>query len=167
MTCPANPPAPAGYMVWKGAVPTELTQWAMQLRDNIAPFPYGQTWTLDYTDASGNPATVLARKDYHTWTWRNGQLVTGLCIPGVTLYAPIPGGTPTTAEAGLPPPAGDPLASADGTEAVWGADTVPSATTAPPTETSWPLVALTAGAIGGVVFLFFQALKAAGRAAGP
>src|SRR5271168_2958041 len=27
-SCPSNPPPPAGYVVWKGPVPQELTQWA-------------------------------------------------------------------------------------------------------------------------------------------
>ena len=165
VSCPSNPPAPDGYQIWKGPVPTEITQWAMQLRDNLAPFPYGQTWTLDYTDSNGNPATVLARKDHHTFTWRPGVgLVTGICIMGVTAYAPIPGGSPGTAEVAAV--AGDPLASPDGTEAVWGADTDPNdATSAPPTSTSWGLVALCAGALAATVTLVVGGIKMAGRAA--
>src|ERR1700758_549281 len=83
MTCPTNPPPPLGYGVWRGNVPTPLVQWAIGLRDRIRNFPYGQTWALDY-----NGAIVLARKDHHVYSYINGQLVSGICIPGVTLYQP-------------------------------------------------------------------------------
>lgn len=84
--CPANPPAPPGFAIWKGPVPPALTQWAIVLRDRINAFPYGQQWT-----ASWNGQTVLARKDYHTWTFRKNpdgstQLAQNICIPGITLY---------------------------------------------------------------------------------
>lgn len=82
--CPSNPAPPTGYAVWQGRVPPELTAWAIQIRDGINKFPYGTTWTRDW---KGLP--VLARKDYHTWTYVNGQLVSGICIPGVTLYQPL------------------------------------------------------------------------------
>lgn len=83
--CPSNPPPPAGYAVWQGAVPAELSNWAVDIRDHeIGKVPYWSTWSKDY-----NGVTVLARKDYHTWTYINGQLITGICIPGITLYQPI------------------------------------------------------------------------------
>lgn len=142
MACQANPPAPAGYQVWRGNVPTELTQWAMDLRDHVSGFPYGQTWTLP-----SNGQTVLARKDHHTWTWRGGQLVTGLCIPGITLYAPA---SPTVAKAILS--AGDPLAGPpDPTAAVFGAEEVQT--------TDWGLVAVSGLAIVGVLTGFWAALR--------
>lgn len=158
MSCPANPPAPPGYRVWRGPVPTELTQWAMQLRDNIAPWPYGQTWSMQYADpTSGQTETVVARKDHHSWTYRGGQLVTGLCIPGITLYSPLPAGT-TSASAAV---GGDPLAGTpDGTEAVYGADTVPS----PPASTNWGLVLLDAAILAAVAAGFWYGIKGAARA---
>jgi hypothetical protein len=118
VSCPSNPPAPAGFRVWKGPVPAELTQWAMNLRDTVAQFPYGQIWTMSYQGAQ-----VAARKDYHTWTWRNGALVTGICIPGITLYSALP-----TGQSVADPSPGDPLANPDGTEAVFGANLSPPST---------------------------------------
>lgn len=141
MTCPNNPPPPAGYRVWRGAVPTPLTQWAMDLRDHIAPFPYGQTWTLDYQGTA-----VVARKDFHSWTFKNGVLVSGICIPGITLYSPIPAGVAATL--------GDDLATPDPNLAVYGAT--------PPETTNWGLVLLTGALAGGVVWGFFEMLRRAG-----
>jgi hypothetical protein len=83
--CPSDPPPPAGYRVWTGAVPTELTQWAIDLLRHVNAYAYGTTWTLVYQGQN-----VLARKDHHTWTWRGGVLVTGICIPGITLYTSAP-----------------------------------------------------------------------------
>jgi hypothetical protein len=83
--CASDPPAPAGYRVWTGRVPTELTQWAIDLLRTVNRYDYGTTWTMPFQGM-----TVLARKDHHTWTWRGGQLVTGICIPGITLYTPAP-----------------------------------------------------------------------------
>ncbi len=83
----------------------------MELRDHVASFPYGQTWSMTYSDG-----TVVARKDHHTFTWRPGQgLVTGICIPGITLYS-------QSSSVGGAEDSGDPLATPDGTEAVYGAD---------------------------------------------
>jgi len=146
MTCPSNPPPPPGYRVWRGAVPTPLTQWAMGIRDHIAAPAYGTTWSMDY-----GGQTVIARKDHHEWTYRNGQLVTGLCIPGVTLYQP------TTGVQATPTDAMEPNALApDPTLAVWGADDVPQ-------STNWGLVAVTGVAAATVVTLFVVAIRAAGR----
>lgn len=140
MTCPSNPPAPAGYRVWRGSVPKELTDWAISIRDRINTFPYGMTWNRDY-----NGQSVVARKDYHTWTHRGGELVTGICIPGVTLYSPLPGAL------GLSPIAntGDPLATPDDTMAIFDAA---NASSGP----DWTVVAFTGAALALVVggFLF-------------
>lgn len=149
-SCPANPPAPQGFTVWKGAVPAELVQWAIDLRNHVASYPYGTVWQMAY-----NGQTVAARKDYHTWTWRNGVLVTGICIPGITLYSPLPAGT-VGATAG-----GDPLANPDGTEAVFGADDGSQPSTGP----NWGLVIGSGVALAGVVTLFALAMKYGGHAA--
>jgi len=145
MSCPGNPPAPAGFTVWKGPVPTELVQWAISLRDHVSGFPYGQTWTMQYTDPTGKTQTVTARKDYHTWTYRGGQLVQGICIPGITLYQAKPTGV-------VGANYGDPLGGTpDGTEAVYGADV-------PGPGVNWKLVAVSAGAGALVVGLFWAAV---------
>lgn len=98
-----NPPAPAGYRVWRGSVPKVLTDWAIGLRNHIASYPFGQTWTTEY-----NGQTVVARCDCHSWTYRNGQLLTGLHIKDITLYSPLPA---TLVDS--PQPQGDPLATPD------------------------------------------------------
>jgi hypothetical protein len=145
VSCPANPPAPAGYQVWKGDVPPELAQWAVQLLGGVGAVPYWTVWTLPYSGG-----TVAARKDYHTWTWRNGTLITGICIPGITLYKALPQGAITTALAG------DPLANPDGTEAVFGQSTV-----TPPSSSSSGVGAfagglLLGGALAEAARLFFR-----------
>lgn len=142
VSCPANPPAPAGYRVWTAAVPMPLTQWAIGLLQHVSSFPYGQTWTMQY-----NGQTVLARKDFHSWTHRNGQLVTG-CFQGITLYQQIPQGQVGATN-------GDPLGGPpDPNAAVYGG---------PPAKTDWKLVALSAGAGAGVVAMFLAALHFADR----
>ena len=87
MDCPSNPPAPAGYAVWQGAVPPQLSAWAASLLQTTSPI--GTTWTRDY-----NGQAVIARAEYHTWTYQNGQLVTGVCIRGITLYQSIQSNAP-------------------------------------------------------------------------
>jgi hypothetical protein len=138
--CPSNPSVPDGYLIWKGAVPPELTQWVIALRDQLRSYPYGQRWTTDW-----NGFTVLARKDHHTWTYRpqpNGapKLVTGLCLPGITLYRPEP-----QLLAGLGIAAVDPAtALPDPDLALYLA---PTASPPPIERTDWPLTAACAAAI--------------------
>jgi len=90
MTCQANPPPPAGYAVWRGPVPAQLTAWAVSLRDNaLIAAPYGAMWTASYENQ-----TIVARKDRHSWTYRKHPdgstvLAQNICIPGITLYKPI------------------------------------------------------------------------------
>ena len=141
MTCPANPPPPAGYRVWRKTVPTPLTQWAMQLRDNVHKYDFGQTWSMQYAGQ-----TVMARLDHHGWTYRNGQLVTGLCIKGITLYEPIPAGV----NAAL-----DDVNSDPGPEVgAYGADDVPD-------QTNWGLVIVGSFAIFTVTWAFVQGMRRA------
>lgn len=87
--CANNPMPRAGYSVWKGAVPPELTKWAVSLRDTMGPYPYGQEWSTMW-----GTLPVIGRKDHHTWTYRKNPdgsttLRDDICIPGITLYRPI------------------------------------------------------------------------------
>lgn len=149
MSCPANPPPPAGFVIWKGPVPAPLTQWAMDLRDHINQFPRGYTWTIQY-----GGGTVLARHDSHSWTWRNGVLVTGLCLSGVTLYRPA------AQQAGLnAADVTDPAtATPDPELALYSA----SATRAPE-KTDWGLVLVCAAALATVSGGFVWGIRVAGR----
>lgn len=101
-----------------------------------------------------NGQTVLARKDHHGWTYKNGVLVSGICIPGVTLYSPRPGAFVDVLNTG------DPLANAnaDFAEALYDSANTPGP------SIDWPLVALSGGAIAAIVTGFVLALKHAGRA---
>ncbi len=151
MTCPQEP-IPPGWTVWRGAVPTELTQFAMDVRDHVRQYPYGQiAKTIQY-----NNQTVGAFVSHHTWTYRAGQLVTGICIPGVSLL--IQNATPTPT-AGVGAATTDSIDTPDPSAAVYGADDV-----SPPTTTDWPLVLISGAAIATITAGFFLALRQAGRA---
>jgi hypothetical protein len=65
MTTACSPgPAPANtWTVWLGAVPPQLTTFAVDSLKTEAEHPYG-----------------------YTWTYHGGKLITGICIPGITLY---------------------------------------------------------------------------------
>jgi hypothetical protein len=146
--CPSNPPPRAGYAVWRGPVPKELTQWAMMLRDHVAAFPYGQEWTMRWMGTN-----VVARKDFHRWTYQGGQLVTGLCIPGITLYRPPPPAHGLDAALVLDPATAVP----DPQLAVFDVPLTP------PERPSWGLVAASVAAIGATAGLFWWGLYTAGR----
>ena len=141
MTCPSNPAPPAGYRILRGHVVQPLTDWAISILRQIRDYPFGATFELTY-----GGVTYVARVDHHTWTYRGGQLVTGLCIPGVTLYEPRPAGDAATL---------DSLETPDPTAAVYG-DVGDDAI-------DWKLVGTSALAIGVVVGLFWWGLKAVGR----
>ncbi len=83
MPCP-NEPLPAGWRVWRGSVPAELSKFAIGVRDHVSRYDYGAI--AEQTTYQGS--VVGAFKSHHTWTYRNGQLLTGLCIPGVMLVVP-------------------------------------------------------------------------------
>jgi hypothetical protein len=151
--CSPNPPAPTGYTIWKGSVAQPLVDWAISLRDHINGFPYGQTWTLDY-----NGQTVLARKDYHTWTWKNGVLVNGICIPGITLYAPD---TPLAPAVGTSGPHAVGIAAGDTPDTV--TPTPDLAMYGAPSGPNWGLVAASGAAVAVVVGLFMLAMRSTGR----
>lgn len=99
MTCPQEP-IPAGWRVWRGPVPPELVTFAVAVRDRIRSFARGTI--ADQRVWRGQ--TVAAFVSSHTWTYRKGELVTGLCIPGVSLLQPIPGGVGVTNDPGLSVP---------------------------------------------------------------
>jgi hypothetical protein len=163
VTCAPNPPPPEGFVLWQGDVAPPLSQWAVDLRDHMGPYPYGTVWVLPY-----GGQYVVARKDHHTWTYRRGRLLTGLCIPGITLYRQVVGTASSTATSspsaaagtsglGLATSAGSLTAAPDPTAAVYGAE--------PHEHPDWRMVGLTAGAILAVGGLFVAALHFAGEAA--
>jgi len=143
MTCPQEP-IPAGWRVWRGSVPPELTQIAMDVRDHVRQYARGTiVQTLNY-----NGQTVGVFVSSHTWTYRKQadgsvKLVTGICIPGVSLLTQPPG---TGAALGAPddttPP--DDLSTPDPDMAVFGADDVPIGALV-------PLGSALAGAVAGFV----------------
>jgi hypothetical protein len=116
----------------------------MDLRDHVNKFPYGQMWSLDY-----NGQTVIARKDFHSWTYRGGKLIEGICLPGITIYSPKPA---ALGAAGL---AADDLTTPDPTAAMWSV---------PPESTDWRLVAVSGVAIVAITAAFLLAIRAAGNA---
>lgn len=148
--CPTNPPPPAGYVIWKGPVPAPLTQWAMDLRDRIRQSPRGYTWTIQYGDQP-----VVARHDVHSWTWRNGVLVTGLCIEGITLYRERPqSGVNGLGAVDVTDPA---TAAPDPELALYSVSA-----TQPPERTDWGLVTVCAAALATVAGGFVWGIQAAG-----
>lgn len=145
--CPGNPAPRAGYTIWKGGVPQELVQWAVTLRDNIRDWPYGQEWTMRWNDMD-----VMARKDHHTWTYQNGALKTGLCIPGITLYKPVAKPAGALSAADVVDPA---TVSPDPALALYSVSATP-----PPEKTNWLLVGVSASALATVAGLFALSLHA-------
>ncbi|CAF1228592.1 unnamed protein product [Adineta steineri] len=84
VTCPYNnPPFPDGTTTYKGTVPSAMTTDAVNyLRDsNVGMFQVSDTKTYPNLD---NLYFVM-RKEFHTWHYSGGQLLTG-CWIGVTIY---------------------------------------------------------------------------------
>jgi len=135
--------------VWRQTlVPDPLVQLAIDVRDHIRQYPYGSiAKTVQY-----NGQTVGIFVSHHSWTYRNGQLVTGICIPGASIIVKQAPGLVTSTTP-------DNLDTPDPTAAVYGADDVP-----PPQSTNWSLVAVSAGAAATAVALFLLAIRSAGRA---
>ena len=152
--CPSNPPPPAGYVVWRGPVPPELTQWAIVLRDQLRPpYPFTKTWTMGW-----GGETVIARIDRHSWTYRRSpdgtaKLLIGLCIPGVTLYRQASYSMGLHAADATDPATALP----DPDLALYSVSM-----TRPPERTDWPLVVVCAGAIATVSGMFALGIRAAG-----
>lgn len=146
--CPTNPPPPAGYVVWSGPVPPSLEQWVFALLRDIAVPPYGQQWT-----AQSDGVAIVARKDHHAWTYRTNAdgsttLVTGICIPGITLYRPSTGAAGEVV---------DPSTAQPDPELAVFSPLRPTA------RTNWGLVAAGGAAIVTTVGLFFWGMHAAAR----
>jgi hypothetical protein len=125
----------------------------MDVRDHVRSYPYGSiARTIQYQGQ-----TIGAFVSHHTWTYRGGQLLTGICIPGVSLVIQQQS-TPTTGTSGLGQ-VQDSIASPDPSAAVYGADDVPQQAA----TTDWPMVGVTAGAILVLSTGFALALRHAGR----
>ena len=149
MNC-AIEPTPDGWQVWRGPVPPPLVQIAVDARDHINRYPYGAF----VTQVSYQGQTVGVFKSHHTWTNRGGQLVTGICIPGISLLVPAGStkGSPGVAAA----PNVDALLTPDPNAALFGADGLEA--------TDWSLVVRSGLAAAAVVGLFWWGLQHAGSA---
>jgi hypothetical protein len=147
MSCPQES-IPPGWKVWRNAeVPTPIVQAAIDIRDHVRQYSRG---TVARTMVYGGQ-TIALFVSSHTWTYRNGVLVTGICIPGVSvLVQQAPGVGATATES-------DSIATPDPTAAVYSADV-------PPSSTDWPIVAVCGALVGTVIAMFWGALKAAGKA---
>jgi hypothetical protein len=145
VTC-SSESIPAGWQVFSGAVPAPLTQWAMAIRDRISKYAYGSiAETIQY-----NGQNYGAFKSHHSWTYRKNPsgtmtLVTGLCIPGISLLVPTSSGTGVVG-------AITPVPGPDVALAVYGADDVPR-------PTDWGLVAVGAIASAAIIGAFYLTLR--------
>jgi N-acetylmuramoyl-L-alanine amidase len=75
-----NPPAPAGAKAWTKAVLPEMTNWAKALLNDATSYPMFSETRRQFGDD-----WVLARVEWHGWTFRDGVKITGK-FRGVTLY---------------------------------------------------------------------------------
>jgi ethanolamine utilization microcompartment shell protein EutL len=146
MTCPQEG-IPDGWRVWRGPVPAELGQFAVDALARISRFAYGSVAAM--TEWQG--VQVAAYKTHHTWSFRQGQLVTGICIPGLSLLVPL--GAPVGV--GAASVAAADLSTPDPSLAVYGS---------PPEETDWVLVGVSGVAIAATTAAFWLAIQMAGRA---
>lgn len=146
--CPQEP-VPTGWKIWRGAPPpAPIVQAAIHVRDHVRDYKRG---TIAQTISYGGQ-TVGLFVSSHTWTWRNGVLVTGICIPGVSVLQTVAAGSQ-----GVGATEQDSLAIPDPTAAVYGGS--------PPEDNSidWPMVGVTAAATLLVVGGFIAAIKLAGQ----
>jgi hypothetical protein len=144
---------PSGWKPWTGPVPPQIVDNAIAIRDHVRQF-YKKGSSVIAQTMTYNGTLIGFLVNTHTWTWRNGKLLTGLCIPGVSVLVRLP----TPAEALTPTSSTNPLAIPDPNLATW---------TAVPETTDWPLVGAGLTAIAATVTAFFLALKHAGRAQRP
>jgi lysozyme len=80
MTTPQNPPIPTGTRLWTKTVPPPMTAWAVSLLQSPTQYPMFSSTTKQFGAES-----VVARVEWHDWTYRNGVKVNGR-FRGVTLY---------------------------------------------------------------------------------
>jgi hypothetical protein len=99
LACPQEP-IPVGWKVWRGPVPPELTTFAMEIRDRIRSYARGTIAATKHWRGQDVAAFVSS----HSWTYRQGTLVTGICIAGVSLLQPQPPGVGVTNDPGLSVP---------------------------------------------------------------
>ena len=146
MSCPVEP-IPRGWKVWRQVeVPTPIVQAAIAVRDHVRDYQRG---TIAQTMVYGGQ-TIALWVSSHSWTYRNGKLVTGICIGGVSVLVAVPAGT-----GGIGDAQSDSLDTPDPTAAIY--------TGMPPEQTSWPLVIVSGAAIVATVAAVMLALKLAGR----
>lgn len=115
----------------------------MDVRDHVRSYAYGSIARIIQYQGQ----TVGAFVSHHSWTYRGGQLVTGICIPGVSLIIQHTGVGGSLVQ--------DSLSTPDPTAAIYGADDVPVAT-------NWALVGATAGTLVAIGAAFWLALRYAG-----
>lgn len=75
-----NPPPPDGTRLWTKPVTPGMTAWAVALLNSPGAYPIFSTALRQF--GSDN---VMARVEWHPWTWRNGVKVSGQ-FRGITLY---------------------------------------------------------------------------------
>jgi len=78
-----NPPSPEGTRLWTKPVTPAMTAWAVSLLNSPGPYPIFSTAVRQF--GSDN---VMARVEWHPWTYRNGVKVAGQ-FRGITLYEVI------------------------------------------------------------------------------
>jgi len=78
-----NPPSPEGTRLWTKPVTTAMTAWAVGMLNSPGAYPIFSSATREF--GSDN---VMARVEWHPWTWRNGVKVAGQ-FRGITLYEVI------------------------------------------------------------------------------
>jgi lysozyme len=77
---PANPPIPNNARLWSKPVSPDMTAWAKSLLNDPFDYPmFSQTVRLF------GSSLVLARVEWHNWTFRNGRKIEGT-FRGITLY---------------------------------------------------------------------------------
>jgi hypothetical protein len=153
MTCPQEP-VPLGWKVWRGAPPpAPIVQEAIHVRDHVNQYRRGTIAKM----VTYNGQTVALFVSSHTWTFRNGVLVTGLCIPGVSVLVQATSGTAAAATSPIGVTTADSLATPDPTAATYSGQP-------PPEKTDWALVGLTAGATAVVLVGFWAAIHFTGKA---
>jgi len=78
-----NPPPPSGARLWSKPVSPAMTAWAVSLLNSPGAYPMFSTAERQF--GSDN---VMARVEWHPWTYRNGVKVAGQ-FRGITLYEVI------------------------------------------------------------------------------